>query len=135
VTKAIADEGQRSGRRGRLAIVLDGKLYSAPGVEKEIAGGSAEISGSFTQREAVDLSNVLNNPLDSKLEIKEQFEVGAFARHGRHLERHPRDGHRHGRGRRVHDHLLRDRRPRRRGLSGGQTSSSSWASWPASAPP
>ncbi len=76
VTRAIADEGQRSGRRGRLAIVLDGKLYSAPGVEKEIAGGSAEISGSFTQREAVDLSNVLNNPLDSKLEIKEQYEVG-----------------------------------------------------------
>lgn len=36
VTKAIADEGQRTGRRGRLAIVLDDKLYSAPGVEKEI---------------------------------------------------------------------------------------------------
>ena len=50
VTKAIAEEGQRTGRRGRLAIVLDGKLYSAPGVEHEIPGGSAEISGSFTQR-------------------------------------------------------------------------------------
>ncbi|HEX2898497.1 MAG TPA: protein translocase subunit SecDF, partial [Bacteroidia bacterium] len=36
VTRTIADEGERTGRRGRLAIVLDDKLYSAPGVEKEI---------------------------------------------------------------------------------------------------
>jgi SecD/SecF fusion protein len=76
VTKAIAEEGQRTGRPGRLAIVLDGKLYSAPTVHDQISGGSAEISGSFTQREAIDLSNVLNNPLDSKLDIKEQYEVG-----------------------------------------------------------
>lgn len=76
VTKTIADEGQRSGRRGRLAIVLDGKLYSAPGVEHEIDSDSAEISGSFSQREAIDLANVLNNPLDLPLTIKEQYEVG-----------------------------------------------------------
>jgi len=76
VTKAIADEGQRSGTLGRLAIVLDHKLYSAPTVKEQINGGSAEISGSFTQREAVDLSNVLNNPLDIPLSIKEQYEVG-----------------------------------------------------------
>ena len=77
VTKAIAEEGQRTGRLGRLAIVLDNKLYSAPTVKEQIGGGSAEISGSFTQREAVDLSNVLNNPLDLPLSIKEQYEVGA----------------------------------------------------------
>ncbi|SDS50865.1 protein translocase subunit SecD [Opitutus sp. GAS368] len=76
VTRAIAEEGQRTGRRARLAIVLDGKLYSAPGVEKEISGGSAEISGSFTRLEAQDLSTVLNNPLDLPLQIKEQYEVG-----------------------------------------------------------
>ncbi len=75
VTKTIADEGQRTGRRARLAIVLDGKLYSAPGVEKEINGGSAEISGQFSQREAIDLANVLNNPLDLPLQVKEQYEV------------------------------------------------------------
>jgi SecD/SecF fusion protein len=71
---------QRTGNqsaRARLAIVLDGKLYSAPGVEKEIRGGNAEITGSFSQREAIDLSNVLNNPLDVPLTIKEQYEVGA----------------------------------------------------------
>jgi SecD/SecF fusion protein len=77
VTKTIADDGQRTGRRARLAIVLDNKLYSAPGVEKEIDSDSAEISGSFSQREAIDLANVLNNPLDLPLQIKEQHEVAA----------------------------------------------------------
>ena len=83
VTREIAEYSrqlqQQTGNanaRARLAIVLDGKLYSAPGVEKEISGGSAEISGSFTQREAFELSNVLNNPLDLPLQIKEQYEVG-----------------------------------------------------------
>ena len=76
VTKAIADEGQRNGRLGRLAIVLDGKLYSAPTVREQINSDSAEISGSFTQREAIDLANVLNNPLDLPLQVKEQYEVG-----------------------------------------------------------
>jgi SecD/SecF fusion protein len=76
VTKDIAEEGERTGRRGRLAIVLDDKLYSAPGVEKEINSDSAEISGQFSQREAVDLANVLNNPLDVPLVVKEQYEVG-----------------------------------------------------------
>jgi SecD/SecF fusion protein len=76
VTRAIADEGKRTGRLGQLAIILDGKLYSAPSVHEEIPSGSAEITGSFTQREAVELANVLNNPLDLPLDIKEQYEVG-----------------------------------------------------------
>ena len=76
VTRAIADEGQRTGRPGRLAIVLDEKLYSAPSVREEINSDSAEISGQFSQREAVDLANVLNNPLDVPLQVKEQYEVG-----------------------------------------------------------
>lgn len=76
VTKTIADEGQRAGRLGRLAIVLDGKLYSAPTVREQINSDSAEISGSFSQREAIDLANVLNNPLDLPLQVKEQYEVG-----------------------------------------------------------
>jgi SecD/SecF fusion protein len=76
VTKTIADEGARTGRLGRLAIVLDGKLYSAPTVREQINSDSAEISGSFSQREAIDLANVLNNPLDVPLQVKEQYEVG-----------------------------------------------------------
>ena len=76
VTEAIAAEGEQTGRPGQLAIVLDGKLYSAPSVRERIGGGSAEITGSFSQREAIDLSNVLNNPLAFELIIREQNEVG-----------------------------------------------------------
>ncbi|RRJ96066.1 protein translocase subunit SecDF [Opitutaceae bacterium TAV4] len=76
VTREIAANGQRSGRLGRLAIVLDGKLYSAPTVKEEISGGRASISGSFTQRQAIELANVLNNPLDLPMQVKEQYEVG-----------------------------------------------------------
>ncbi len=76
VTRAIAEAGEKAGRLGRLAIVLDGTLYSAPTVKDEIANGSAVISGSFTDREAIDLANVLNNPLDLPLVVREQYEVG-----------------------------------------------------------
>jgi len=76
LTRAIADEGKRTGNLGRLAIVLDGKLYEAPTVREEIDGGSAVITGSFTDREANDLANVLNNPLDLPLRVTEQYEVG-----------------------------------------------------------
>lgn len=75
-SRQLAQQTGNDGARARLAIVLDGKLYSAPGVAAEIAGGSAEISGSFTQREAFELANVLNNPLDLPLSIQEQYEVG-----------------------------------------------------------
>lgn len=64
------------GRYGRLAIVLDGQLYSAPRVMEAIAGGSASITGSFTQREAFELANVLNNPLEFALTVSEMYEVG-----------------------------------------------------------
>ncbi len=45
-------------------------------MEKEIVSDSAEISGQFSQREAENLASVLNNPLDTPLEVKEQYEVG-----------------------------------------------------------
>jgi SecD/SecF fusion protein len=77
VTRDIAAEGQQTGHLGRLAIVLDGVLHDAPTVREEIDGGSASISGGgMTDREAIDLANVLNNPLDLPLIVKEQREVG-----------------------------------------------------------
>ncbi|TVR47923.1 MAG: protein translocase subunit SecD [Puniceicoccaceae bacterium] len=76
ITRGIEQENRRTGRLGRMAIVLDGVLYSAPTVRQEIAGGSAEITGQFSRREALDLSNVLNNPLDLPLTVAELFEVG-----------------------------------------------------------
>lgn len=75
VTRTISQTGQQAGRLGRLAIVLDGKLYSAPTVKEEINSDSAVISGNFTDREAINLANVLNNPLDLPLIVKEQYEV------------------------------------------------------------
>lgn len=44
----------------RLAIVLDGEVYSAPNVQERIAGGRAQITGSFTSAEANELAIVLN---------------------------------------------------------------------------
>jgi SecD/SecF fusion protein len=76
VTREIATQGQQAGRLGRLAIVLDGKLYSAPTVRETIDSESAQITGSFSDREALNLANVLNNPLDLPLIVKEQYEVG-----------------------------------------------------------
>jgi len=75
-TRLIAEQGKAAGGVGRLAIVLDGKLYSAPTVHDEIDSDSAQITGSFTDREALNLANVLNNPLDLPLVVKEQEEVG-----------------------------------------------------------
>ena len=49
--------GENVGRR--MAIVLDGKVYSAPVIRERIGGGRASISGSFTTEEAQDLAIVL----------------------------------------------------------------------------
>lgn len=65
----------------RLAIVLDGKPYSAPVIQSEISSGQASISGRFTQREAIELSNVLNNPLEFELSLVEMYEVGPSLAH------------------------------------------------------
>ena len=49
--------GENVGKR--MAIVLDGNVYSAPVIREKISGGSAMISGSFTYEEARDLALVL----------------------------------------------------------------------------
>ncbi|MGI5336845.1 protein translocase subunit SecD [Streptomyces sp. CA-181903] len=46
--------------QNRFAIVLDGQSVSAPSVRAAIPGGSAEISGNFTQSSADDLANILS---------------------------------------------------------------------------
>ncbi|MGW1212061.1 protein translocase subunit SecD [Streptomyces sp. NPDC002499] len=46
--------------QNQFGIVLDGQVVSAPSVSSSIAGGSAEISGSFTQEEAQSLANMLS---------------------------------------------------------------------------
>ena len=46
--------------RKRLAIVLDGTVYSAPVINEPIRSGRAEISGSFSAEDAMFLRNILN---------------------------------------------------------------------------
>lgn len=45
--------------QNQVAIVLDGLVVSAPRINEAINGGSAQITGSFTQQEASNLANVL----------------------------------------------------------------------------
>ena len=61
----------------RLAIVLDGKVFSAPVIRDRIPGGKAQISGRFTMQEAKDLAIVLRaGALPAKLSIIQKRIVG-----------------------------------------------------------
>ena len=61
----------------RLAIVLDGKLQSAPRINEAIPGGEAVITGRFTPDEATDLALVLRvGALPAPVVIEEERTVG-----------------------------------------------------------
>ena len=46
--------------KGRqLAVVLDGKLYTAPTIQTEILAGSGEITGQFSDEEVNNIANAL----------------------------------------------------------------------------
>lgn len=67
--------GEYKGKR--LAIVLDGRIYSAPVIKGQIAGGKASISGSFTPAEANDLALVLRaGSLPAPVTVLEERNVG-----------------------------------------------------------
>jgi preprotein translocase subunit SecD len=55
--KFVEVTGKNIGRR--LAIILDGKVYSAPNIQSRIAGGKGQITGRFSIEEAKDLATVL----------------------------------------------------------------------------
>ncbi|MCO5985723.1 protein translocase subunit SecD [Actinoallomurus spadix] len=64
-TKAFATFTQQAAAlgenntRNHFAIVLDGTVYSWPGVKEAITSGNAQIEGQFNQEDATDLANVL----------------------------------------------------------------------------
>jgi len=61
----------------RLAIVLDGKIISAPTINEAITSGSGVISGNFSFQEATDLALLLRSgALPSPIEIVEERTVG-----------------------------------------------------------
>ena len=66
-----------SGVGKRLAIVLDGKIISAPVIRDAIVGGSGQISGDFTFQSATDLALLLRSgALPAPLNIIEERTVG-----------------------------------------------------------
>ncbi len=83
-----ADEFQRltkevAQQRSAMAIVLDGKIQSAPGVDHDkyaegIFGGRAQISGgNMTEKEARNLASALENPLAVPVAIEEERSASA----------------------------------------------------------
>jgi len=61
----------------RMAIILDNTVYSAPVIQERIAGGNAQITGSFTMDEAKDLSIVLRaGALPAPLKMLQNVTVG-----------------------------------------------------------
>lgn len=67
---------QNIGRR--FAIILDGKVVSAPNIISPIINGSGQITGSFSAQEAAELVNILNGgALPAPLKIIQQRTVGA----------------------------------------------------------
>jgi len=70
-------EASNRNPKGRIAIVLDNTVYSAPSVTNEIPNGNSQISGSFTREEANDLANVLKaGSLPAPTNIIEEVMVG-----------------------------------------------------------
>ncbi|MDG1889765.1 MAG: protein translocase subunit SecD [Verrucomicrobiota bacterium] len=65
---------QNVGRQ--LAIVLDGELKSAPVIRGAIEQGRGQITGDYEMREAFELSNVLENPLEAPVRIVEENSTG-----------------------------------------------------------
>jgi protein-export membrane protein SecD len=67
--------GANVGRR--LAIVLDGKIQSAPNIQEKIPRGQGSITGSFTEEEAQNLAIVLRSgALPAPVNIVEERTVG-----------------------------------------------------------
>ncbi len=61
----------------RMAIILDGNVYSAPVIRERIGGGRAQITGRFTMEEAQDLAIVLRaGALPARVEVLEERTVG-----------------------------------------------------------
>ena len=61
----------------RFAIILDNSIYSAPVIRERISGGSAQISGSFTEKDAADLAIILRaGSLPAPVKIIQNVTVG-----------------------------------------------------------
>ena len=73
----FADLTREHQNKNPLAIVLDGKIHSAPNIKSEILGGTASITGGFSLLDANDLAIVLRaGSLPAPVSILEERTVG-----------------------------------------------------------
>lgn len=73
----IFDQVTAANVGNRMAIILDGNVYSAPVIRERISGGSGVISGRFTESEAKDLAIVLRaGALPAPLKPLQNLTVG-----------------------------------------------------------
>lgn len=71
--------GDFSGKNvgNRMAVVLDGKVYSAPVIRERIGGGNGQISGGFSVQEASDIAIALRSgALPAPITLLEKRSVG-----------------------------------------------------------
>jgi preprotein translocase subunit SecD len=63
--------------RKRMAIILDGTVYSAPVIQERISGGNAQITGRFSMDEAKDLAIILRaGALPAPIKMLQNVTVG-----------------------------------------------------------
>ena len=60
VTEQMFSKYGTNSVQDQLAVVLDGNVISSPVIQGAIPGGSAQITGNFSQDQATNLANVLN---------------------------------------------------------------------------
>jgi preprotein translocase subunit SecD len=73
----IFERVTRENVKKRLAIILDDNVYSAPVIQGQIGGGSAQITGNFSLQEATDLAIVLRaGALPAPVKIIQNVTVG-----------------------------------------------------------
>ena len=66
----------RSNVNRQLAIVLDGRLYCAPNIRQAITGGSAEITGNFSEEEVKSIADALvSGSFPFKIEVDAVFDT------------------------------------------------------------
>ena len=74
--KIFADFTEKSVGK-RMAVVLDGKVYTAPNIVQRIGGGQVQITGAFSAQEAHDVAIALRSgALLAPVEVESQRSIG-----------------------------------------------------------
>ncbi|MDO5671962.1 MAG: protein translocase subunit SecD [Actinomycetaceae bacterium] len=84
VSQKMFDFDKTDPTRNRFAVVLDGLVVSAPGINEPILDGSAQISGNFTSESAATLANQLqfgSLPLNFEPQSEQQISATLGSEH------------------------------------------------------